>query len=96
MSKKTKYTQRGYEVECSKCHHIFDRTEYQINKNNDIICPVCLGREVKVGYNDIATTDPWVINYLVNKEDSKKYTRGCNSLVQVKCPLCKKEKTIII
>ena len=93
MSKNTIYTQKGYEVDCSCCGHKFERTEYQLSKNNEIICPVCLGREVKVGFNDIATTDPWMIDYFVNKDDIHKYTSGSQQKVLFKCPICNKTKS---
>ena len=44
------------------------------------------------GYNDIATTDPWMCEYIVNEEDWYKYSKGSNQKVYIKCPYCKTEK----
>ena len=55
-------------------------------------CSCCASRTVVPGINDIATTDPWMIPYLVNKEDAYKYTHCSNNKIVVKCPDCGRVK----
>lgn len=56
-------------------------------------CPKCSGR--KPTYKTcIATTDPWMMKFLKNKEDGYKYSHGSTKKVEVICPYCGKEKKI--
>ena len=55
-------------------------------------CSCCNGAIVVPGINDIATTDPWMIKYLVDPEDAYKYTRSSAKKVKVKCPYCGRVK----
>ena len=43
------------------------------------------------GVNDIATTHPEVIQFLVNKEDGHKYSHGSEKKVKIKCLNCEYE-----
>lgn len=51
---------------------------------------------VVVGKNDIATTHPEVVHFLVNPEDARKYSHGQEAYVWVKCPVCGYERTIMV
>lgn len=51
-------------------------------------CPYCSGRKVLVGFNDIATTNSWMLEYLANPEDGYRYTQGSNIRIDFKCPTC--------
>lgn len=51
-------------------------------------CPVCSGRHVLVGVNDLNTVRPDLIKYLVNKNDGEKYREQSNQIISVKCPNC--------
>lgn len=51
-------------------------------------CTCCHGFIVVPGINDIATTDPWMIPFLVDKEDAFRYTHSSRNAVKVKCPKC--------
>lgn len=52
--------------------------------------------KVTVGVNDITTTDKWMIDYLSNKNDAYKYSKGSNKKISIKCPNCGTEKVIVI
>ena len=51
---------------------------------------------VVVGKNDIATTHPEVVHWLVDKEDGFKYSHGQEAYVWVKCPVCGFEKQVMV
>ena len=88
---------KWYECKCIKCgYNHFWKTEYELN--TEYGCPVCTGRKVKKGINDIATTSPWMIEYFINKDDAYKYTCNSNKKLYMKCPFCgrKSDNKIII
>ena len=89
-----KFTQKGYKYECLIDGNIDEISESNINKGGG--CNVCYNRKVLVGYNDIATTDFWMVEYMVNKEDAYKYTYGSGENILFKCKFCNKEKLIKI
>lgn len=51
-------------------------------------CPYCSGHRLLVGFNDFATTNPWMLAYLANPDDGYRYTQGSNTRIDFKCPLC--------
>lgn len=53
-------------------------------------CPVCAGKQVKKGYNDLATTDPALVLEWHERNELKpdKVTRGTDKKVWWKCPKC--------
>ena len=53
-------------------------------------CPLCSGKTVVVGVNDIATTHPEILNILENKNDGFKYSHGSNKIIRWKCDVCGK------
>lgn len=55
-------------------------------------CTCCYNRTVVKGFNDIATTDPWMIEFLADKEDAYKYTSQSSRYVKAKCSDCGYEK----
>jgi flagellar biosynthesis GTPase FlhF len=57
-------------------------------------CPVCGGREAKLGINTIWDTDRWMCNLGVSEEDAKKYSRGSSRKITVTCPDCGRKKKI--
>lgn len=54
-------------------------------------CACCSGKKVVKGINDVATTDPWVLEYFSNKIDAYKYTRNSLKKFRFICPCCKKQ-----
>lgn len=75
-----------YKYKCNKCGYEGKMRESHVL--NNIGCSCCHGNTVIPGVNDIATTAPWIIKYLANKEDAYKYTYRSNKKVQIKCPDC--------
>lgn len=51
-------------------------------------CGVCHGQQVSRGYNDIATTNPYVASLFENEEESHLYTEWSCKKVNFKCPNC--------
>lgn len=58
-------------------------------------CSKCSGREVTLE-TCIAVTDPWMVKYFKNEEDSYNYSYGSHKKVKVICPNCGAEKMIVI
>lgn len=78
-----------YKYECKKCGYIGENTESAITKNH-IRCSVCC-KNSKVKNKDINTlsaTHEWLTKFLVNKEDSEKFTHGSRKKLLTKCPIC--------
>lgn len=82
---------KAYYVKCLKCGYIYEepKTEGNLKKYG---CIVCIGRKVVEGINDINTTATWMVSYLENKEDAKKYTYRSNKKLPMICPHCMKVK----
>lgn len=91
-----KSTQKGYEFECLQCKNKNKIAENNLTKGRG--CPVCCHnpQKVVVGVNDLATTHPWMIERLVDEEDSKKYTGKSHSTVKVKCLKCHSQENMRI
>ena len=51
-------------------------------------CPICAGKQVQRGFNDIATTAPLLATLLNNYSDAYKYTKSSHHKVAFKCPDC--------
>ena len=80
------YPEKAYVCKCMKCGYESEKYESQLNKKYG--CPVCCGNIVMKGYNDIATTDKWMLDFLLNKEDGYKYKSMSNKKVDMICPNC--------
>ena len=62
--------QKAYEYRCKKCGNKDIIIEGNLNKAIGTAsggCNVCHGKKVLKGYNDIATTDPWMVKYFEEK-----------------------------
>ena len=74
-------------------HNMPDGTSHTFcSTTNSIIqgqgCGVCAGQQVCVGYNDIATTNPYVASLFENEEETHLYTEWSGKSVNFKCPNC--------
>lgn len=79
-----------YRLKCLKCGYIGVASNYDV-VNHKYSCSCCYGKVVVVGINDIATTDPWMIEYFQNgKEEAQLYTHGSSAQIYFKCPSCNK------
>lgn len=91
---------RYYKFRCNKCgcesDYIFESKF--TSKSNEVRCSACGKYKSKlvVGFNDIETTDPWVIDFLVDKNDACKYMSSQSKKILMRCPYCNKEKFVSI
>lgn len=91
-------TKKYYKYKCNKCGW----DEGWILESNLLIsgngCAVCVKSPSLIipGINDIATTDPWMIDYLVDKKDAYKYAKGSGKKIDAICPNCGRIKRIVI
>lgn len=78
-----------------KCRCLTDSYEYIIREHelkSGHRCAVCMNKAVLIGCNDLATTDPDVVKFLLDKEDGCKYTRCSSKYVWAVCPHCEYKK----
>ena len=81
-NKKTK----EYFYKCEKCNHKGVKREYDIAKYG---CCVCRGLKVKIGFNDICTTNPEMVKFFQGGEDEAKlYTKSSHKKIKPICPNC--------
>lgn len=79
---------------CSVCGGDFDINPDNLMRRKS--CPVCTGRRVVVGINDIATTAPHLVRHLADPEDAHRYTAGSQKKIKWKCADCGAEKFAVI
>ena len=84
---------KWYKYTCNKCNYSDGWVEESDLLNQKSGCLCCDNKVVVKGINDIATTDPWMVKYLVNKEDAYNYTSKSNKRIYVKCPICGNTKS---
>lgn len=91
---KSNYT--GWEdkivLECDSGHSWEDCLRTFLNSP---FCPFCDKEKRRLfipGLNDLATTRPDLVQYLKDKEDSKKLTENSNKKIKLVCPNCGHEK----
>lgn len=90
---------KGCKKKHYKCKCLIDGYEY-ICRESEIKegkrCPKCVGKVLIVGYNDLATTDPDIMQFLLNKEDGHRYTRCSHKYIWAVCPSCGHRKYVRI
>lgn len=91
--KQGKGTSKGYKYKCLIDGYIGKTTEVAMKNLN---CPVCSNTIVLKGVNDIATTNPGCLPYIVNKEDVYKYTKASGKKIKFCCIDCGNEKVMHI
>lgn len=79
---------RKFKYHCNICGY----EDWRFSMGNQ--CRACTKQIIVKGINDIATTDPWMMKYLANKEDAFKYSKNSKVRVEVICPDCGKNKTV--
>lgn len=75
---------------CRVCNAIYEQKARKLMEG--VGCPVCAGVRVVKGINDIATTNPDIVQYFKNTEDAYKYTKCSTASTDFKCPVCGYEK----
>lgn len=102
--KRTRYGKDGskrndkwYKYHCNKCGNEDWMIESCIIKQN-VGCNVCgdISKKIVKGINDLATTHPYLMKYLVNKEDGYKYSSGSHKILLFQCPNCEHKKEMSI
>lgn len=68
-----------YEISCSEF----------INGNR---CPICSGRKILIGFNDLATTNPELLKYFKDKNEATLVSKGSSKRILMRCPKCGFEK----
>lgn len=81
-------------VRHKKCNHICFQSPN--NLRNGAKCPICNGKQVVIGENDLSTTNPEIVEYLSDKMDAYCYTKHSNQKIMFKCPNCGMEREQII
>lgn len=85
------YKSKAYKIQCLVCGENFEILEDKLMMldENAIICPVCRGDKIKIGYNDMWATDPIQAKLLKDPNDGHKYTRSTpKTKLKYKCPYC--------
>lgn len=82
-----------YTIKCENCNVAYDVTEAFVNRKSRPIC--CSKRKVAQGVNDLKTTHPHLLNYLVNEEDGE-LASGSLKRIKVKCPFCEYIKEVTV
>jgi hypothetical protein len=85
-------TGKEYEFICDK-GHVFTSLVSNVFQTGKFGCPICSGRRVLKGYNDLWTTHPKIAAMLKDPEDGYKYNAGSNKRLTWICPDCGTEKS---
>lgn len=88
-----KRNQSAYYTICKKCGKIQNVDDYRIDKTR---CPICCNQSVATGVNDVNTTNPELVKYFKNKEDSYGVTYGSKKKIVSVCPICGNEKICMV
>lgn len=81
-----KECEKGYKYICLKDKNIDIISEASLSMGTG--CPVCSNRKVRVGINDMWTTNPEQAKLLADPDDGYKYTQCSHKKVDWKCPEC--------
>jgi DNA-directed RNA polymerase subunit RPC12/RpoP len=77
---------RGYDYKCLNCGHLNHISEGHLK--GKLGCPVCMGQKIKVGLNDMWTTNPELAKLLFNPDDGYKFMQSSNLKLDWKCSEC--------
>lgn len=87
--------EKWYRGKCQDCG--YDEIWFREDRPNKWIgCPCCNGHVLVVGKNDLATTNPEVLNVLTNPQEAYKHTRGEHIWLNTTCPLCGFQKKMYV
>ena len=87
---------KRYEYRCLNCSNIDNMTESELISGTgcNVCCPT--PRKILIGYNDIGTTNPWMVESMIDKTNATKYTYGSNQRILFKCLECGEPKLMKI
>lgn len=95
LSRRYEYTENNklkkyYKCKCLICNYISEKEEGLVEH---LCCDACgiKSKKVIAGYNDIPTTNPWMVDYFQGGYDEAKlYRANSNMKMYMKCPYCNK------
>lgn len=73
------------EWECEFGHRWFAKPYNRTNARHPSGCPVCAGKSILIGFNDLATTDPDVAALLYDPDMATKVSRSSNRKMKWTC-----------
>lgn len=88
---------KWYQYKCNVCGYDCTMDDFWINEadlKDKKGCSCCAGTKVIKGVNDIGTTAPDLMIYLVDKEFGYTHTKTTNKSTLMKCPVCGYEKNM--
>lgn len=77
---------RYVQYQCTICGYVGKMKKSHFNAGTG--CRVCNGKEVLKGYNDVATTNPDLVNYFKDKSEAQRITAHSGKKIETKCPVC--------
>lgn len=101
IGKKSQNRKEIFTLQCYKCGGTFEANRRSLNsaciirennKNKSNWCPICNGKTVVSGINDIATLRSDLVKYFENIKDAESVSTGSHKRVKLKCPECKQSK----
>lgn len=88
---------KWYQYKCNVCGYNCTMDNFWINEvdlKDGKSCGCCAGTKVIKGVNDISTTAPDLMIYLVDKEFGYTHTKTTNKSTLMRCPICGYEKNM--
>lgn len=88
---------KWYQYKCNVCGYDCTMDNFWINEvdlKDGKGCGCCAGTKVIKGVNDISTTAPDLMVYLVDKEFGYTHTKTTNKSTLMRCPICGYEKNM--
>lgn len=85
-------SRKFYTFKCNKCGNIGTAEEPNLLSRGDGCSYCCNPPQIILeGFNDILTTDPWMVDIGIDKEWAKSHAKTSNKKAPIKCPYCGKE-----
>lgn len=81
--------EKWYKYKCNKCGWDEGWIIEDVIKDG-VGCACCSNQLVVLGINSVWDTDKWMLDLGMSEEDAKKYTRGSEIKIKVKCPECER------
>lgn len=82
-----------FKCHCSICNQDIIISKYSAMKSK--ACPVCCGKKIIPGVNDLKTTDPEIASYFISEEYITTHAANTHKKGEVKCPICGRTKFMI-
>lgn len=86
----------SYEYICLKCGYKGILTQNKLIKRKIRCSSCCKNSKIINDKNCLATKYPWILKFLKEKDDGKKYLPGSNKKIVFKCPICGDERNCTI